>query len=127
MNVLKILGTKFISLLERIGETTIKIINPLKVQQYEMNLNAAETNDAVLIKIANEILLTRQATVSNGGGGFENVKLIECKGIVFNEYHNCREVYYNTDDDWISAVYYKESDILRMYEEYKRTGELPEL
>jgi hypothetical protein len=98
-----------------------------KIRQHEVDLQLATEEDQVLIDIANEILLNRLAMVSNMGGGFENVRLVKCTGVVINPYNGNKEVRYDTDDSWINGVYYNEKQILKMYKEYKETKKLPDL
>lgn len=81
--------------------------------------------DDKLIKMAEELLLGRYTRVSNGGGGFENVRIIKCTGVVNSMGY--REVRFDVNDDWIGGVYYTESDIKRMYDRHLKTGKLPEL
>lgn len=101
----------------------MKIFKKNKIQELK---NEVAENDSRLIKMAEEILLGRKTTVSNGGGGFETVTLMECTGIVINEYRdNRKEVRFRVNDNWINAVYYTEDHIIKMYNDYLISGKKP--
>jgi len=90
--------------------------------------NEVADNDLRLIEMAEEILLGRKTTASNGGGGFETVTLMECTGVVINEYRdNQKEVRFKVDDNWIKGVYYPKDHILKMYNDYLYSGKKPKI
>lgn len=128
MNVIKQARIMAIASLKKIGIVISNdSLKKYKIKQYEVDAQLASEEDQSLIELANEILLDRHALVSNMGGGFERVKLIKCTGVVINPYNKNKEVRYDTDDSWISGVYYTEEHVLRMYRDYKKTGKLPNL
>lgn len=103
------------------------LLKRVKKKEIEDDLVDVGLHSDTLVKMAEEILLGRMTTASNGGGGFENVTLVECTGVVENELMHRREVHFKTDDSWITGVYYAEDHICKMYGEYLKTGKKPKI
>lgn len=110
------------------GKYKLNLIKIFKRSKIEELKNEVVKDSSKLIKMAEEILLGRKTTASNGGGGFETVTLMECTGIVINKYRdNQKEVRFKVDDSWIKGVYYPEEHIIKMYDKYLRTGKKPKI
>ena len=76
-----------------------------------------------LIKISKEILLNKTISVNNGGGGFDDVKILKFDSIE-NRKTGYKKLTFIADDDGIVKISYEDNQIIKMYNEYLDNGKI---